>query len=145
MSIGSPKEKFPPLKTKDLVDHAGLSPSNPPSNPKPPSSPEDSQDFLNNNSSIVTEPQEIWDVQEVGHQPLLTIYPEEESVPLLLILMKPETETVENLHAQKMPTPLEDTLLSPEDPPALSNLPIKVDPSLSVSTLPHGLSTLVVS
>jgi hypothetical protein len=145
MSIGLPKEKFPPLKTKDLVDLAGLSPSNPPLNPNPPFSPEDSQDSLNNNSSIVTEPQEIWDVQEVGHQPLLIIYPDPESVPLLLILMKPETETVEKALALKMLTKLEDILLSPEDPPPLSNLLLTEDPSQSVSTLPHGLSTPVVS
>lgn len=145
MSIGSPKEKFPPLKTKVLVDLAGLSPSNPPLNPKPPFSLEDSQDFLNNNSSIVTEPQEIWDAPEVGHQPLLTIYLDPESVPLLLTLMKPETETVENLLAPKILTPLEDILPSPEDPPALSNPLLTEDPSQSVSTLLHGPDILVVS
>lgn len=145
MSIGSPPEKFPPLKTKDLADLAGLSPSIPPLNLNALFPLEDSQDFLNNNSSIVTEPQEIWDVQEVGHQPLWTIWLDPESVLMLLTNMKPETETVEKALAHGTLTPSTETPLSLEDPLPLLNLLVTLTQFQFVSTLPHGLSTLQVS
>lgn len=68
MSIGLPKEKFNLLKTKDLVDHAGLSQSHLPLNLNAPSKLEECQDSLNNKWSIVTELLEIWDAVEVGPQ-----------------------------------------------------------------------------
>jgi len=64
--IGLPRERLPPLRTREIVVHAGpslpLPPLNPPfsnkKNPRPVPSP-------SNNSLIVPDYKEIWDVQEV--------------------------------------------------------------------------------
>jgi len=145
MSIGSLKEKFNPLKIKDLVDLAGLSQSPPPLNLNPPLIPEECQDSLNNNSSIVTELLEIWDALEVGHQLPSTIWLEPEFVKHPVIPMKLETDLAEKAVALTTLSELMDTELFPEDPPQLLNLLVTHTQFQYVLTLLHGLVTEVVS
>jgi len=63
-SIGEIKELLPQLKTKDLVDLAGLSPQSLPSNLNMPSEMEFYSTYLNNNSLIVLEISTTSDVWE---------------------------------------------------------------------------------
>jgi hypothetical protein len=62
--IGLPRERFPTLRTRDLVVHAGPSLPLPPLNP-PSSNKERPVLSLSNNSLIVPDYKEIWDVLEV--------------------------------------------------------------------------------
>lgn len=91
-SIGLLKEKFKELKTKDLVDLAGLSLQQPQLKPNALLPAIDSQEFPNNNSSIVT--QDVKDVQEVGIIMLCIIWKREESVPKLVTNTQPDKDPV---------------------------------------------------
>lgn len=144
-SIGSIKVWFHPLKTKVLVDLAGLSPSHQPLNLNLLSKLEDSPLSLNNNSSIVTEPLEIWDVVEVGPLPPSTIWEDLESVPNPLIDMKQETDHAEKVLAPWTLSEFQDTDQSVEDPPALSCLLLTHNQFQYVLMLLHGQFILVVS
>lgn len=127
------------------MDLAGLSQSPPPLNLTLLSLPEDSQLSLNNNSSIVTEPLEIWDAVEVGPQLLWTIWLELDYVPNPLTDMKLETDLAEKALAPWTHSESMDTLLSAEDQPALLWLLLTLDQFQSVSMLLHGPDIPVVS
>jgi len=91
MSIGSLRELSHQLKTKELVDHAGLSELHRLLNLKNGSKLEPSDYTLNNNSVIVTQLSTA-DVWVVLNTTLCNIMLTMESVPLNLILINPETD-----------------------------------------------------
>jgi len=145
MLTGLPKVPSKELKTKDLVDLAGLSPLPLKLNPKNGSKPEPSDLSLNNNFVIVT-PLSTPDVMEVSNTTELTIMPKTESVPMLLIPINPvvvQATLADKTLAPKTLSPSEDTTSSPES--LNSNLPTKTDPLLLPSMPEDGLLIPVVS
>jgi hypothetical protein len=130
MSIGLPKEWLPQSRTKECVDHAGLSPLSEPLNQDLPShqEPRPSKNGLNNNLLIAQEATEIKDVTEDGWtmpSNMLKIMkntlkrttdtlPEMRLAKLLLMLERPQSRILDMLILPKAKMLLRKPL--PKDP-----------------------------